>query len=637
MCGIAGIFVLSEKESCDAESLRRAVESMALRGPDDHGFFEAPGIALGHRRLAVIDLQGGRQPFTDPESGITLVYNGEIYNFSALRAQLAALGHPFETHSDTEVLLKAYRQWGVECLHRFNGMFAFALFDPSTQSLFAARDRLGVKPLFYSFSHGRFFFASTMAALLCLLPEQPVLDPAAAAHYLTTIRTTLERKTLVRGVSSLLPGEYLLIHRNQPAPAPVRYWSIPMLAPQDKEPLSLRQASEQVHALLEDAVQMRLISDVPLGGFLSGGLDSTILASLAARLTGGHYNAYSVGYDHEGFHEWPYVNEACARYGMHCHQIHLNADTYPDDWQFLIKQKGLPLSTPNEVPIYHLARALRNEFTVALSGEGADEIFGGYTIPYFSALDYDRAQHLASDARDPFRDALRRLYGTDHFPDHVTHHFLLNAWMPAAVQHELAPSLRAGYETMLAGYAAHYERLRRCSTLDQHLHIHAAINLEGLLFRMDASTMAASVEARVPFTDYRIVERLFTLPDSLKMDWASEKARQRASSLNVAEMDQENLIISKLLLREAFRNEVPASILDRRKMSFPVPFIEWFSSDMGAGIAEIIRSSPFYGGLFDPKATEAILRNAHEPRQAMHLWPLANLCLWQRQFGIATA
>ncbi len=637
MCGIAGIFGLNNQAAFDPAPVQRAMDAMALRGPDDQGLYEAPGVALGHRRLSIIDLQGGRQPFTDSETGNTLVYNGEIYNFPELRETLSALGHTFTSHSDTEVLLKAYRQWGIDCLQYLNGMFAFALYDPSAQTLFAARDRLGIKPFFHTCSNGRFYFASTLAALLCLSPERPVLNQAAAAHYLTTIRTTLEHQTLVEGVFTLLPGEYILIRRGESLPKPVRYWSLPLLSSQEKENPPLAEAAREVHALLEDSVRLRLISDVPLGGFLSGGLDSTILAALASRLTAGNYNAYSVGYDRDGFNEWPYIDEACNRYAMQCQQIHLDAQTYPADWQFLIQQKGLPLSTPNEVPIYHLARALRNDFTVALSGEGADEIFGGYTIPYFSAIDFDRAANLPADPSNPLGEALRRLYGTDHFPDHVTQHFLLNSWMPASALRELAPSLSGGYETMLARYAERYERLSRCSTLDKHLHIHAAINLEGLLFRMDASTMAASVEARVPFTDYRIVERLFALPDSTKIDWASGLARQRAARLNVMEIDQQNLVISKRILREAFRHEVPASILDRRKMSFPVPFIEWFSSDMNTWIGDLIRSSPWHGTLFDRNATDALLAHATEPRSAMHLWPLANLCLWQRQFNIANS
>ena len=635
MCGIAGIFGITNSEPCDRDALQRAMDSMALRGPDDQGCFEAPGIALGHRRLAVIDVQGGRQPFTDPESGATIVYNGEIYNFQTLRDDLTAHGHVFQTRSDTEVLLKAWRQWGVNALHRFNGMFAFAIYDPATQTLFAARDRLGVKPFFYAFSSGRFYFASTMAAMLCLFPETPVIDAAASAHYLTTIRTTLGCRTLIKGIRALLPGEYLLIQRGQQAHKPVRYWNLPILAPHEKPAPSLHDASEQVHALLEDSVQLRLISDVPLGGFLSGGLDSTILASLAAQLTQGHYNAYSVGYDCEGFNEWPFIEEACARYQMKCRQIHLDPGTYPTDWLFLIQQKGLPLSTPNEVPIYHLARALRKDFTVALSGEGADEIFGGYTIPYCSAWDYDRSQQLSPDA--PLRKALRNLYGVDQFPDHVTHHFLLNAWMPSSRHHHLAPALRAGYEYMLTYYADLYQRLSACSTMDQHLHIHAAINLEGLLFRMDSSTMAASVEARVPFTDYRIAEFLFSLPDTLKIDWISENARLRAAALNAADMDRENLVITKRLLREAFRAEVPPAILNRRKMSFPVPFIDWFASGMGRELADTIRSSPLCGTLFEKKSIEELFESRHEPRTAMQIWPLANLCLWQRQFNIAQA
>ncbi len=641
MCGIAGIFNLDERPDVTELAVRRAMSSMALRGPDDQGFFSAPGVALGHRRLAIIDLTAGKQPMRDEATGCVLVYNGEVYNFREIRQALEAEGVVFKTWSDTEVLLQAYVKWGPACLERCSGMFALAVFDPRCPSLMLARDRLGVKPLFYSLDRDQLCFASGMNAMLYLRNRDPEPDLAVISHYLSTIRTTLDRRTLIRGIHALQPGEYVVIRRNTPAASPVRYWSIPVLAPDEKEQPAKEDALTQFRVLMSQAVNEQLVSDVPLGGFLSGGLDSCVIAALASQLTGGRFHAYSVGYDREGFNEWPFVREAARHYGMQCREIHLQSADYAADWRFLIREKGLPLSTYNEPCIYRLARALKHEYTVALSGEGADEVCGGYVMPHFSAWDYDRARRAAprSGERLSMVDrAMRRLYRTTWLPDHTDHHFRLNSWIaPDAKQRLFKPETWAalnGDEAMLSFYRDLYHRVDRCSTLDKHLHIHARVNLEGLLFRVDSSTMAASIEARVPFTDHRLAEYLFQLPDHYKYIWRDEQARQRAELLNIAEIDRDRLLISKTLLREAFRDHVPQTILDRRKMSFPVPVLDWIGSDLSGTVADALRASPLMQRYFDQGALEHLLATANQHASAMALWPLANLCLWERQIGL---
>jgi asparagine synthase (glutamine-hydrolysing) len=516
-------------------------------------------------------------------------------------------------------------------------MFAFAIYDPVKKCVFLARDRVGVKPLFYCIRARRLLFASSIAALRCLPGVEGVLDLPAVSHYLTTLRTTLGRRTLLKGVNTLLPGEYLIAEQGVAEPVLRRYWDIDVLAPADKLDPGLGSATERVRELMTESVREQLVSDVPLGGFLSGGLDSSVIAALASRLSGGRFGAYSVGYDLEGYHEWPYVRQATEFHHMTCREMHLDAGAYPGIWNFLIGQKGLPLSTPNEVPIFHLAQALKQDFTVALSGEGADEVFGGYVMSYFSAYDFDRARHAEPAPGEPLTAidrAMRRFYRRPYFLCLADHYFLLNSWIPFSQKQSLftgdAWKALDNDDAMCSFYEDLLDRFRGCSTFDAYMHVHARVNLEGLLFREDSSAMAASVEARVPFTDHRLVEYLFSLPDHYKMAWAGATAAEQAREMNIREIDQARLVESKVLLRRAFARELPAEILARKKMSFPVPVREWFGDFLLPFAREAVESSPLVGALFEPETIRRTLATSALPNSGMMLWPVVNLCLWHR-------
>lgn len=632
MCGIAGSFPWDAQQPADLPALRRAAARMARRGPDADGFFEARGVGFAHRRLSVIDLSGGAQPMVDRATGVALTYNGEIYNFRELRETLQLRGHVFVSHGDTEVLLRAYLEWGSGCLERLVGIYAFAIYDPRNELLLLARDRAGAKPLYYSRTPQGLVFASTVAALQAFdgVGTQP--DPEALLHYLTTIRTTLGRQTLLKDVQILEPGSCLVASRNPRGVICLPYWEFPIIRDEDKAAPPMHEAAETVRELVNRAVQEQMVSDVPLGGFLSGGIDSTVIASIAVRH--GRFGAYSVGYGDHGCNEWPYVRLAAQALEMPCKEIHLEADSFVQTWSFLIGEKGLPLSTPNEVPIYHLAQALKQEYTVALSGEGADELFGGYVIPYFSAYDFDRARRAPPGPEElPGRvdRAMMRLYQQPHLPDHVTHHFLLNSWIGSALQSAvLHPELLAHTGAVQGHYQSLMNRLAGCSTFDKHLHLHARINLEGLLNRVDSSTMAASVETRVPFTDHRLAEYLFGLPDRYKMIWRDAVAQQQGRLMNAAEIDQRGLVESKVLLRRAFEAQIPAEILARRKVSFPVPFREWLGGPLSAFAAEVLAGSQLVEQVVQPAALRAVLEAPESPAAGMLLWPLVNLALWER-------
>ncbi len=641
MCGIIGFFNPHCNTQIAESGLRRGLALMACRGPDDEGVHSAPGVLLGHRRLSIIDLAGGHQPFVDEATGAALVFNGEIFNYRVLKRALLSLGHVFSSESDTEVLLRSYLQWGLDCLGRLDGMFAFAIHDPRTNRLFIARDRLGIKPLFFSRHGAKVMFASACSALRCFDEVGSGMDMDSISHYLTTIRTTLGRKTLFRDIQSLLPGEYLLADEKGSEDGIRRYWEIPIVPESDKDAPGIDAATRRVRELLENSVEKQLISDVPLGGFLSGGIDSSILAFLASGRISGHFKAFGVGYDREGYNEWPFIDSAVSRYGLDCQKVSLREREFPSTWRELVRFKGLPVSTPNEIAICHLARAVRETFTVALSGEGADEIFGGYVIPYFSAYDFERARReplARGESLSQLDRAMQRCYLRPHIMCRADHYFLTNSWMPFAQKHALLT--REAWDAVeqdaavFGFYEDWFRRLEACSTFDAYMHIHARVNLEGLLFRVDSSTMSASVEARVPFTDHSLVEYLFGLPDNYKMDWVDKDAMEAGKNLNILEIDKQRLVRSKLLLRRAFAGDVPSDIMERPKASFPVPFREWFGSWMKDFAADTLRDSPLVGSVFKPEQVRHLLDTSNQPQSGMMLWPITNLCLWQKECGV---
>jgi asparagine synthase (glutamine-hydrolysing) len=639
MCGIVGFFDRTGKSDISSEVANRATDLLAARGPDGRGTHHAPGIFLGHRRLAIIDVTGGTQPFTDSDSGAVITYNGELYNYREIRNALDQRGRVFRTESDTEVVLQAYLEWGADALQRFNGMFAFAIYQPDRRLLFMARDRIGIKPLFYSACGTKLHFASTCPALQAFPDVSRTLSPAAVSHYLTTIRTTLGDQTLFRDIRALPPGTWL--ESGSDGIKVRRYWDFPMRTGAEHERTDGDAERARTEELVRAAVSDRHISEVPLGGFLSGGLDSSVIAALSHAQTGGRFETYSVGYDRPGYSEWDYVRSMVAHTGLSCREIRLNEEAYPDTWQMLVSRKGLPISTPNEIAIYHLSRAARERLTVVLSGEGADEVFGGYVVPYFSAFDYDRAprQPLPPNAvMEPGYAALRRLYGREHIYCRPDHYFLTNAWVPFADKARLiSPAFKdliSNDDELFTWYEDAYAPFRDCTTFHANMQVHARVNLEGLLFRVDSSTMSASIEARVPFTDHRIVEHLFKLPDHLKMAWRSPEAQHRARDLNIADIDRLDLVESKILLRKAFSDLLPGDVLSRRKASFPVPFREGFHDWLSALPPGVLQDSQILRQLFSSSGIEQLLQNAGHKRSAMLLWPIVNLALWEQACSV---
>lgn len=631
MCGINGYFYNNNSTNVH-NSLTRQIESnlkkLKLRGPNSQGIYHGKTYSLAHTRLAIQDVKHGQQPLIHPESQTVITYNGEIYNHKTIRKELEKLNYKFETNCDTEVLLKAYIEWGASCLDKFNGCFAFVIADQTKNQFFMARDRMGIKPLYYSDQPDFTCFSSTVKAIVNYLPKlEPSLE--AISHYLTSARTTLAEQTLVKNVKSLLPGHYRIYDMNKPTEETVCYWKKPYLKPEEKSTLSFNEASEQVKELLEDAVKIRLISDVPLASFLSGGLDSSIIASNLCKHSTNPPKMYCAGTSEEEFNEIEFAAEMAEKLDIDLHYEKIDNAAFFETWQFLIDSKGLPLSTPNEISIFHLAKALSKDYTVALTGEGADEIFAGYIQPQYGYYDYERAAKSPDDtAPNPVLSwPLQRRYGRSYFFNEADHFFSSCSWTAPAVKsqlfkEEIWQELDED-DAVFTHYEDYFEKLKHCSPLDQRLHLHSEINLEGLLNRVDSSTMAASIEARVPFNDHRLVELAFSLPDEFKYKFRSQEAEERAKDLLIDEIDQEDLLESKRLLRQAFSKEIPQSILNRKKMSFPVPFTQWLDTPLAKKMIQKNFQSPLCQQLFNEKELNKLLQ-----RSDRNLWLINNLSLW---------
>lgn len=634
MCGIIGICGSRLISLKDSQEVERGAEWMQRRGPDGSGFFQSEGVCFGHRRLAILDPESGQQPWVDRSTGVTLVFNGELYNYKALRHELSGAGVHFETCCDTELLMQAYLRWGRACLGRLDGMFAFAFYDPRAHACWLVRDRLGVKPLYYHFGSGQLRFASSMKALFAFSDIKRKIDYATVSHYMRTIRTNLGARTLVDGVNLIEPGTDLYWNWEQGGvPELSTYWKLPSsqssLTAAD---ISFEEASEETRRLLDAAVQRQMLSDVPVGGFLSGGVDSSILSHLASQKAGSRLGTFSVGYDQEGFNEWESIRENAHYHGVQNEEVRLSRAAYLSDWSWLVGEKGLPLSTPNEVPIYRLADSFSSQYKVALSGEGADEVFGGYLLPTFTAFDWDRMSRGSGEMDET---CFKAAYGADVCGSRQEHFFRMNSWVPKA---RLKSLLNAGvcqfgsedpvdlyYQKMFTNYADD-------STLSAYLKVHARVNLEGLLSRLDSSTMAASVEGRVPFTDHTLVEWLFRLPDAYKMKLQSGLRVEDVRQKSVYDLEREGLIQSKRLLRDAFTGCVPERILKQRKVSFPVPFFDMFETEWRGLYDSMLRSDAGPAQLLCSDVRDMLLNEL--PVDAMLGWPLVNLFLWQQEFSI---
>jgi asparagine synthase (glutamine-hydrolysing) len=625
MCGILGIATPAGARIPLARAdIERMRDTMAHRGPDGRGLWDShlaaathhsssppqPHIILAHRRLAVLDTSAAAaQPMLTSDGRYALVYSGELYNEPELRQRLIRAGACFRTRSDTETVLHALLAWGHAALPQFRGMYALGFYDTQQRTLLLARDPLGIKPLYYHLnSLSQLIFASEIPAILAHPHIAPRPDFITISAYLSTIRTVLGARTLFCGISTLRPGESILIdlstseitlqHHTHAAALP---------APTPITPDALRLA-------IEDSLDRHLRADVPLCCLLSGGLDSSIIATLALRRLGS-LRTYCSGAaaiclsGQHGSDDFAFARRMATRLGTQHTDVPITPRLFTQHWGEMIDTLGTPLSTPNEVAIYELARRLRHDgHIVALSGEGADELFAGYPAPMLEAHAY-----ISDDSPARPSPGLFQLLSTAWIAPHEKATILSDhIWRGI----ERDDHLVHHYESEFAAAAG---QRSDDSALQAHLRFQRRLNLAGLLQRLDTATMLASVEGRTPFADWAICQLAESLPISCKYAAPPHGSDTSAASTH-ADTTQ-----TKRILRQAFAGELPDDVLTRSKSSFPLPFQEWMT-DHASGIGE----SALARELFTPSTLQAIA--AHPARLWRMAWPAINIALWSRRW-----
>jgi asparagine synthase (glutamine-hydrolysing) len=577
MCGIAGL--LSWNTVPDAAVVAAMIDRLAHRGPDAEGLVALGPLVLGHRRLSVIDTaESNNQPLFDQSGELTIAFNGEIYNYRELRRELEGSGAVFRTRGDTEVILEAYRHWGLDCLARFNGMFAFGLWDRPRRRLLLARDRVGEKPLFYARQPaGGLAFASEPRALRACPGVGNAVDPIGLAHYLT-LNYTLGEHTLIKGMRRLSPGHYLLIEEGR-EPAEQSYWNLAERFIEKRHFGSEQAAADELCALVDDAVRLRLVADVPLGAFLSGGVDSSaVAAAMAHALPPGQVHTFSLGFGIPTFDEIDAARAVATHLGLDHKDRIVTADV-EHTWAALIAAADEPLADTSAIPTYRLAAFARQFVTVALSGDGADECFVGYETYAADRLHRALAWIPPTLARG-LSAAVDRLLPVSFSKvslDYKLRHFLSELYLPfprahaswrnifsAADRREImqpqwCEMLESPEADPFLQFGPHYAAVADCHYLDQASYVDIKTWLaDDILVKVDRATMAHSLEARAPLLDHRLVEFAAGLPPSWKLKGLRKKH----------------------LFKQSQRGRLPDWVLDGKKQGFNAPISQWFSGPL---------------------------------------------------------
>jgi asparagine synthase (glutamine-hydrolysing) len=626
MCGINGLVYTDPRHPVDRALVRRLTSTLSHRGPDADGFFWGDGAALGHRRLSIIDLSTGDQPIFNEDRSKVVVFNGEIYNFAEVRAELVQRGHTFGTASDTEVIVHAWEEYGDACVSRLRGMFAIALWDLRRRRLLLARDRVGKKPLYYVHDDDRILFGSELKALLGDPSVKRVVNVEALDDYLTFGAVPAPR-TVYAGIHQLPPAHYLVWEDGRIRTE--EYWDVVY---REAPPRREAEWLEQFESIFAEAVRLRMIADVPLGAFLSGGVDSTAVVAAMAAESDRPVVTTNISFSDGAFDEAPHARAVARSLGTDHSELVVEpraVDVLPR----LVWHLDEPFADSSAVPSYYVARAARQRVTVALSGDGGDEVFAGYEWRYGLNLLEARVRRLVPG---PLRRGILGPLSTvwpkaDRLPRPLRWKFFLRNLSlepDAAYFHDMslftpedkAGLLSAGFRRDLAGYTplarvrAHFDRVRGLDPLSRILYVDLKTYLPNdILVKMDRMAMANSLEVRSPLLDHKVIEFAATLPSDLKYRNG----------------------ISKYLLKRYAAQRAPASAIYRPKMGFSIPVADWLRGELRATAEDLLLSDRAMGrGYFDPEHVRAMWgrHQARRRNHSHHLWALMMLELWHRLF-----
>ena len=631
MCGIAGIFDLGGRREFDPGLVSHMNESQFHRGPDEGGVHLEPGVALAHRRLSIIDLSSGQQPMFSADRSVCLVYNGEIYNFRELSEILKERGYSFRTRCDTEVILYAWQEWGEDCVKHFRGMFAFALYDRNRQSLFLARDRLGIKPLFYAVLPDQQLLFGSELKVLKQHPQLPrEINPQAIEDYFA-LGYIPEPRTIYAGVCKLPPGHTLLFQRGQKVPEPREYWDLHFL-PQpvaDEEELHT-----QLVERLREAVDIRLVSEVPLGAFLSGGVDSSAVVAMMAQLQEEPVNTCAIGFDVKQFDETEYARTVAQRYQTNHFEQKVESEDF-DLLDILADLYDEPYADSSAIPTYRVCELAKQRVTVALSGDGGDEHFAGYRRYRWHMNEEALRSRLPLGLRKPLFGLLGNIYPkADWAPRVFRAKTTFQSLARNSVEAYMHTVSHTSDEQRSALFSPDLKRAlqgyRAIETLNQHAakagtddalsliqYLDTKTYLVGdILTKVDRASMAHSLEVRVPMLDHKFLEWAASVPSSYKL-----KGQE-----------------GKYILKKALEPYLPNEVLYRPKMGFGVPLAKWFRGPLKERLrASIVDGGLVDSGLFEPQYLEQLV-NQHQSGRRDHstiLWALMMFEATTKQDGFA--
>jgi asparagine synthase (glutamine-hydrolysing) len=622
MCGIAGMFKTAVDAAVDAPSIHQMCQTIIHRGPDDEGIYVKGGVGLGMRRLSIIDLAGGRQPIHNEDKTVWVVFNGEIYNFRELRAGLERGGHRFYTNTDTEVIVHLYEDLGCDCVHKLRGMFAIALYDERRKCLLLARDRLGKKPLHYSLADGQLLFGSEIKSLLAVAPELAEVDQESILQYFY-FGYILDPATAFRSIRKLPPG-FLLEFANGRTSIR-RYWDLPTYG--TAGPKSEEEYLEELEHQLDEAVRIRMISDVPLGALLSGGVDSSMIVALMARANSRPVKTFTIGFSREDFNEAKAARVVAERFGTEHHELVVEPQI-GETLQLLSRSLEEPFADSSILPTFYVSQLTRQHVTVALAGDGGDELFAGYER-YAVELGRGVFDGIPRWAGRWYRD-----YVYPRLPSTVVgRRFLFNislpprdryldglCFLPACYRERVLFSDEflnsfCGTSVPLDGFQNYFDNAPANTLLSRLLYLDTKTYLPGdILTKVDRMSMAASLEVRAPILDHLVVEGAARLPENLKFRNGRGKY---------------------LLKKLAARVGVPQEVLNRPKQGFALPLVHWLRGELKDDLIPIlVEPRTLARGYFNPKAIRVLLDEHSRGRRdhSAQIWLLLMFELWHRNF-----
>src|SRR5580700_10532517 len=625
MCGICGQFNFGNAEPVERRNIAAMTRTLTHRGPDDEGYYFSGPIGLGFRRLSIIDLQRGHQPVSNEDGTVQIIFNGEIYNYQELRAFLLSKGHVFKTQSDTEVIVHLYEEFGPPCVEKLRGMFAFAIWNENTKTLFLARDRVGIKPLYYCLTDTSLVFASEIKAILADPSVAREIAPEMIDRFLTFLYVP-GQETLLNGIRKLAPGHYLLVKDGKAVVE--QYWDLRFAETTRSQ--SLKDAEADLTSLLAEAVELHMIADVPVGVLLSGGVDSTGVLSLAVHGTEKEISSFTVGFSGgEVADERPYARLAAKAFGTQHYEMTISAKDFAAFLPQYVWHMEEPVCEPPAIALYYVSRLARNYVKVLLSGEGGDEAFAGYSN-YRNLVWLERIKRGLSPLNGAaarglsFADSLLHMPGmakyvtlmNDRFPDYYysrtsNPHRNTGNGLGSLYSADFGQSIDR--EHSLAPVRELQAHVRGQNTLDAMLYIDTKTWLpDDLLIKADKITMANSIELRVPLLDHKVLEFAASLPSSHKL----------------------NGVTTKFILKKALSQRIPKEIRDRKKTGFPVPYESWLRKDLKSLVWDVLTDSRTINrGYFRKDAVEGLLQaNSNGSDYSKEIFSLLSLELWQRTF-----